>query len=128
MNRGASLTNLAANVKRLSVSRALAVQVENQFDRAAAHGAEGRPAAAEHDAILLGTIAPVRLVVGPFEGADPSRVRATRQQLQNLRVVFARDGVDLGVGPSGTTKRDTALLAFLTEALEFLLRPRCRPP
>src|SRR4051794_29088041 len=110
MNRGVSLTNLAPHVKSTSCVLAASVEIENRVDRAAAHGAKRCPAAAEHDAILFGTVRAASFVVGAFKCADSSGIRPTRQQACDLEIGCAHQRVDLGLGPPGTPKRQPPLL------------------
>src|SRR5690606_12763453 len=65
----------------LALALALDVHVDDPLDRPAAHLAERHGVAAEHDAVELGAVEPVRLVAGALERADLAGVRLGREQL-----------------------------------------------
>src|SRR5258706_14426957 len=91
----ASLIDGRSRVKRPSPS----VKVEDDVDRAAAHGTKRNVVAREHDAIRLRPVRPARLVVGSLERPDAIRMGTVAKQPRVLLLLFAKQRVHLRFRP-----------------------------
>src|SRR5690606_2715717 len=123
-SRSPALARVEGRGRGGALALALDVHVDDPLDRPAAHLAERHGVAAEHDAVELWAVEPVRLVAGALERADLAGVRLGREQLGLAAALLLEQRAELRGGRAAGEQLQAAPADLAAVRLVAFLVPR----